>query len=107
MACLADRGAARVDHAADVGDVEPAGAVGDRQLPETSIHRGSRRIADTRRCGNGCRTGGQQVMDPGLVTSMPSATAQAISASVVTPTGRSPCRTPSTTKAADLACFIR
>jgi len=28
---------------------------------------GSRRIADAGRCGNGCGTGGQEVVDPGLV----------------------------------------
>jgi hypothetical protein len=42
-----------------------------------------------------------------VFTSMPSATARAIPAWVITPTGRLPCRAPSTTKAADLACFIR
>jgi hypothetical protein len=98
---------ARVDHAADVGDVDSAGAVGDRQLPETSIHHGSRRIADTRRCGNGCRTGGQQVMDPGLVHIHAVGHRPGDIGLGITPTGRSPCRTPNTTKAADLACFIK
>src|SRR5690242_21852638 len=42
-----------------------------------------------------------------LFTSMPSATARAISASVITPIGGLPGRAPSTTMAADPACFIR
>src|SRR5215813_12907659 len=42
-----------------------------------------------------------------LFTSMPSATAQAISASVITPIGGLPGWAPSTGKAADPACFIR
>ena len=43
-----------------------------------------------------------------VFTSMPTATARAISASVITPIGASPAsKAPSTTKVADPACFIR
>ena len=42
-----------------------------------------------------------------VFTSLPSATAAAISASVITPIGGLPCWAPSTAKAADPACFIK
>ena len=99
------------ERAADVGDVDdsdPAGAVGDRQLPEPSIDHGSRRIARMlvaagMAAGRAVRRSWIRV----LFTSMPSATARAISASVIMPMGGLQCCAPSTTKAADPACFIR
>jgi hypothetical protein len=77
--------------AADVGDVDDPDRGRCRRRPAAAGNLRSpwfSRIADTRCCGNGCRTGGQELMDPILTTSMPSATDRAIFASVITPTGR-------------------
>jgi hypothetical protein len=83
---------------AGVGDIDDpgrAGAVGDRQLPENlrspwfSPHRGYSLLGEWLLDGRSRRSWIRV-----LFTSMPSATAAAISVSVITPIGRLLCRTP-------------